>query len=493
MYEDGKLKIYNFAKKYKRIFIYGAGRYGKVCLYLLKEKDIIPDGFIVSKKRDFFLEDIPIYSFDEVLPTFLPSDGIIIALNEEHQYQVRKVFSEKKIANWLQVEDCTWFSLNKDIVLNKIYSLNLNNPPTPYDGTKRWNKILIIRLDCIGDMVWTTAFIRELKSNFPQAKITLVLRPSIYPLLKNCPYLDEIIVYEYEDITAWPSDEIMKKTMRFAEKYLVQEKFDAVFLPAFIDGIKVENILLAIYSRAKIRIGGVHVTESEDDKKYIRKVSKIFSLLVKHNWQRHHVECILDMLRVIDCDVTKNDMELWVSHNERAIAYNLLRKEENRNLIYIALGIVASKEYRTLSPIKYQRLIKKIVTKQVGKKIRFVLLGGGDAEKAADIAIKGNENDCINLAGKISLNESVAVMEQCNLYVGSNTGLMHIAAALKLPVVTFNYSRTALLDSGPWKCSNIIVYPQENEKMIDCSTEKISINELEEALLKFVTDEKMSI
>ena len=51
-------------------------------------------------------------------------------------------------------------------------------------------QILVVRLDEIGDMVLTTPFFRELRRNYPEAEITLVVKPAIYNLMELCPYID---------------------------------------------------------------------------------------------------------------------------------------------------------------------------------------------------------------------------------------------------------------------------------------------------------------
>ncbi len=65
-----------------------------------------------------------------------------------------------------------------------------------YNGGENWEKILVVRLDVIGDMIWTTAFLRELKRNCPASEISLVVRTGIYPLIKDCPYVDKFIKYD---------------------------------------------------------------------------------------------------------------------------------------------------------------------------------------------------------------------------------------------------------------------------------------------------------
>ena len=57
-------------------------------------------------------------------------------------------------------------------------------------------RILVVKLDAIGDLVLATPFLRELKRSFPDAMITLVVTPATAPLVRLCPYVDKILEYE---------------------------------------------------------------------------------------------------------------------------------------------------------------------------------------------------------------------------------------------------------------------------------------------------------
>lgn len=69
----------------------------------------------------------------------------------------------------------------------------------PYPQADEIRHILIVEPDPIGDMVLATPFLRELRRNFINAKITLVTRPSTYNLMELCPYVDRITVFKKID------------------------------------------------------------------------------------------------------------------------------------------------------------------------------------------------------------------------------------------------------------------------------------------------------
>ncbi len=58
--------------------------------------------------------------------------------------------------------------------------------------------MLVIRLDEIGDVVLTTPLLRELRRNLPRAWITLVVKKQVYNLVVNCPYVNEVLSFDWQ-------------------------------------------------------------------------------------------------------------------------------------------------------------------------------------------------------------------------------------------------------------------------------------------------------
>ncbi|MCX5909037.1 MAG: hypothetical protein NTY64_18160, partial [Deltaproteobacteria bacterium] len=54
-------------------------------------------------------------------------------------------------------------------------------------------RVLILRLEEIGDVILSSPFLRELRLNLPAAWITLVVKPSVYNLVELCPYVDQVL------------------------------------------------------------------------------------------------------------------------------------------------------------------------------------------------------------------------------------------------------------------------------------------------------------
>ena len=85
---------------------------------------------------------------------------------------------------------------------------------TPVSESKEIKKILIVRLDELGDMVLSTPFIREMRRAFPQADISMVVKNDLYELFELCPYVNEI--YGYERVS---------KRLAFVKSFFSMKKF----------------------------------------------------------------------------------------------------------------------------------------------------------------------------------------------------------------------------------------------------------------------------
>ena len=93
-------------------------------------------------------------------------------------------------------------------------------------------------------------------------------------------------------------------------------------------------------------------------------------------------------------------------------------------------------------PEKYARLLEMILDEEPSA--MFVILGGGQwdlqsAEIIKDVAPKIYEENVIDLTNKLTYRQSAAVLSLCDMYIGNDTGTMHLAAAVKCPTLTPYY------------------------------------------------------
>lgn len=469
-----KTNLIRFSRESRKLYIYGAGNYGRGYLDILQHNGCDADGFIVTKKRSVEYMGKPVYSVEELLESIAPEDGIIPAFTNSNtdEIEARFIYAKPRI---LKFNDKIMLCLEDEIHFTPlIESLDCKFPEVKHEIDRmEWNDILVVRLDAIGDMVFTTPFLRELRKNFPDGHISAVVRRQNQKLLEDCPYIDELFLYDSGLSSGELADQCLEypqyfaRTQDFVDKCFQSRRFDVVFFPRELlcGRNAIEELLIAYYSGAKCRIG--RSMANEEEKRFIcDTLYDSFTMIFKPKFPMHESAYALEMLRQCGCLVEDERMELWTNRrSEEYIEQIFTEYQIKTNQILVAIGIVASVDTRTWKPENYNEVVRHY-GERYGNHIRFIIMGGDDAKNAA-AQIDGRYGNIINLAGRTDLDETVVGVKRCNLYVGSNTGLLHFASAWGVPSVTI-YSE--LSDGNPtdgdspfrmgaWKAPHIDLVP----------------------------------
>lgn len=497
-------KLRAFANRHDEIYIYGAGKYGKICYEFLQRRDIHINGFITTDGGGKVLGKT-VYKAAEILGLLPSSSGIILAVNTEHQEEIRNHHKFTCDILCMSSEMYRYFRqvAHWDEVLSKY-----KRPAKRDFCVDGWEKILMIQLEVtFGDMVWSTALYRELRRNFPNSQIILIMNPKLMDLYHNCPYINRIVPYECDTLLEHVSDEAADKTSAFMRDNFGDTVFDAVFLPRLLpssDYDSWENVLLALASNAKYRIG--HSMYFTDQQRYICDVaSELFTVVVKHMEEhmevKHEVLHNLEMLTACGCPYKDDRMELWVDQTDKGYADIVLNGIPDKTLL-IAVALVGRDPRRSWDSSRYRNVFHNIL-KKYPNRVVFILCGGNDAAEAAATVQDGQSDEFINLTGKTSLTEAAAVISRCHLYIGSDTGLMHMAASFGIPVIEIcaynkaapDYYGSSPTRTGPWKVDSIILQPEkplDNCVYMCCKSYAHCINQIEESQVEKALEEMIS-
>ena len=430
-------KINNFFDGHRKIYIYGAGDIGKrVRIFLNQHGELEKkvSGYVVSERKDSDdeLHGITIYQFDEIDFTCA---GVLLALSYEHH---------KSIVKKLKNSGCSEILSFDEYEYTHIYWSN-------HHLTKRWidflkekysvkkvldfdikscNSVLLICTDSIGDEVINIPFIRELRNNLiSRAKITIVVQPAVAQFMKKCPYVDKILIYDAKLNSGYDVEESSLKSRLYAEKNLQSEDYDVVILHGWFS-VRLEYFFLAMFSSAKIRIGFSEHNMSH--KEYCNMgYDQFFSLAIKSTSVMNEVERDIKMLSAIGGTVYSNELEFWTENKDIDFAEFTFRSNKCENCRVIAIVPTAADGARMWPREKYAMLIKRIL--DVYSDVTCLLLGGSDSIKVCkEITEYVNSNRIIDFSGKTNLCEVAEILKRCFLYLGCDTGLLHIAAAVKL-------------------------------------------------------------
>ena len=282
--------------------------------------------------------------------------------------------------------------------------------------------ILIIRLDAVGDFVLTSATIRTIRENYPQAHITLVVSKTLYPLAELCPYVNEVFAIE-QDVEF--SLRMVADVAEFSIKYLWRRHFDLGFyLGVVVRPIK--NFLLYM-SGAKERI----CFETSNLDRYFATKS------VEMNFDYYDHDCVtnLRLLEQAGLKINSTDLEVWYDYADLIQAQSLIenfavgRKK-------ISVGIGARKGARRYPVEKYLVAFKEIIEK--GGSV--IIFGGKNELDDAKFLEENLPADCVKNLVPVQTGWRIdtAIVSLTDMYIGNMTGLCDIAATLKKPVITLS-------------------------------------------------------
>lgn len=307
--------------------------------------------------------------------------------------------------------------------------------------------VLVIKLDQIGDMICITPFLRELRHSVPHAWITLIVKRSTYDLVEYCPYCNEILMYDCSI-----NDIIIKslkgsgllwnflhlywmrsfwRALLFANKYLRKRNFDLAIVPRWGED-SYHASFISYFSSASVRIAySEHVRDIKKSINY--GFDRLMTHVLRNDGPRHLVELTLDMVRYIEGEVHNTHLEIWLKKEDEVFADDILKKNQlNCENLLVSIAPGASELKRRWPVSNFIELGKWIVHEYNAS----ILIIGGPGEEIVGQQLQVNlNNNSVNLVGTLSICQSAAMIKRTSLFIGNDSGLMHIAAALGVPVL----------------------------------------------------------
>ncbi|PKN01906.1 MAG: hypothetical protein CVU77_02945 [Elusimicrobia bacterium HGW-Elusimicrobia-1] len=275
-----------------------------------------------------------------------------------------------------------------------------------------FNNILVRGVDTVGTFVLATPFYRALRRNYPSSKIVLCIKPLVRELAANCPYMDEVIIYD--------------KKKYGGEFGFIRELRSRQFDAAFVLSGSFHSALICYLAGIKNTIGYPH------DRRGFLLTHKI------PDNNKHCVEYLLNIIEQLGGAVESREPELWFSDDDFSKGSQILKAAGlNRDDKIIGIGFGAAGESARRWPTEnWTGLIRNIIE---DKRVKVVLFGTKkDLEESAVIergVADGRLINLINRTNTVKLAEFAACVKGCAAYVSVDTGGIHVAAALGVPVV----------------------------------------------------------
>lgn len=298
----------------------------------------------------------------------------------------------------------------------------------------KFSKICIIHLNQIGDLVFSLPLLKALRDNFPKATIHSVVKPHLKELLENSPYID-LIIGRRESLKA--KFNLLKK--------LRHSKYDLLIsLPR-----SEESLMLATFSKAKMKVGFVHFPWDL----FLDIKEKVDG----HNCWHNNAK----LLRRLNISIPKDNYIGLLQVDKNRSNHNLPEK-----YVIISPGASQRRQAKTWGKTKFANLI---ISLKESFDFTAVLVGGKE-DQSYNQAITTlvlehhlkTDAPVIDLTGRTDLRSLCAIIKNARLFVGIDSGIMHLASSIDIPLVAL-FGPTDPFYVGPQNDRSIVVSMTEME------------------------------
>jgi ADP-heptose:LPS heptosyltransferase len=327
-------------------------------------------------------------------------------------------------------------------------------------ASKCGDRIVIVKLDGIGDFVLVTPFLRELRRAYPCAWITLVTTPQVESLARTCPHVNELVVAPHTIPGLGGIIRHWTDWLGIAWRRLRPLSPTLAILPRWDSDIYDAFALLA-FTGADRRVS--YSSEVSPDKKSRnRQAELLLTDAVRETSHLHEVERNLDLLRFLGLSVKSTSLELRPAADGAALTRTLLGPRAEDTIVALC---PFSAEFVKDWP--FENFLALVANFSAQPNVTFVLLASAYyAALDTDLRVRALPNLVI-VAGRLSLDETAAFLAQCDLVVSVDTGLAHIAAAQRRRLVLISgqspghdaSSRYSPERFGLWEADCMIVAP----------------------------------
>ena len=274
-------------------------------------------------------------------------------------------------------------------------------------------KILILRFSSIGDIVLTTPVIRCIKEQ-TQSEVHFLTKKAFKSILENNPFIDRLWTFDQS------TDEVVSELRR--------EKFD--FVVDLHNNIRTWKL--------KSKIGS---PSSSFPKLNVQKW-----LYVNLKWNIlpdvHVVDRYFEAARSLGVTNDSLGLNYFISEQDELIIKDVLPMNFQQGYAVFTLG--AQFKTKCLPEFKILELLGKIL-------IPVVLLGGEDDVQLGQKLEANFQGRVLNQAGKLSLGQSASIIQQANVVIAHDTGLMHIAASFHKPIAVIWGNTTPKIGMSPYQ------------------------------------------
>jgi len=274
-------------------------------------------------------------------------------------------------------------------------------------------RYLIIRFSSIGDIVLTSPVTRCLKQQLEDVEIHFVTKQKFASLVAHNPHIDKVHLYSGN-------------------------------MEELISELKAENFNYIIDLHNNFRSNWIKIQLKKPSITFKKlNLQKFLLVNLKINLlpDKHIVDRYLDTVKKLGVTNDLKGLDYFIPEQE-AFSMNHLPEPFRGGFVSFVIG---SAWYTKKLPVeKIVEIINKL-------NHPVVLLGGKDEYQNGESILQKTGGKVINLAGKLTLNQSASLVRDSRLVLTNDTGLMHIAASFKKKILSFWGNTVPLFGMTPYR------------------------------------------
>lgn len=268
-------------------------------------------------------------------------------------------------------------------------------------------RILLIRLSSLGDIVLTTPAIRAIRAHYPKAYIAMLVAKQSSDVLLHNPHLNEII--EFDRLAKDKDTGEMVRILR-----ILRQKQFALSIDF---QMRFRTEVLMFLSGASERVGK----------------SRLCTIRVPDQENKHATERYFDLLHAAGIPAEDRQLEMFLSDEERTEVSHVFKNAGIQDTrLRVGLFPGAGWKLREWMPERFAAIGDKLV-KQYNAQV--IVFGGLKEAELVYKVSKLMQEQTFSFAGTFGLRQLAASIEKCNLFITNDTGPMHISSAVGTPTV----------------------------------------------------------
>lgn len=302
-------------------------------------------------------------------------------------------------------------------------------------------RILVVKLDHIGDFITALPAVRRLKRLFPGASISVLAAPASRTLAAVEPTIDEFLDFEFFHARS----SLGRRELGRDDWAALEQRLGAYGFDLAVDLRKQPDTREVLKHTGARHLAGFDFLgqfpfldislEWEGDR-------------VLHRKRSHVADDLMTLVAAIEVACEPDRLRLMFPIRERSLGFLPREARELFGRTVVAVHPGVGNEMRRWPPEHFAMLIDLLIERNG---VNVVLVGGPDEAELADQVMTQiqQRKGVTSCAGKTSLRDLPVLLSACALYIGNNSGPKHIAAALGVPTIGIHSGVVDAVEWGP--------------------------------------------